>query len=74
MKWYGTTNDPQRLVGDDYVPMAQAYWGATPLPDEATIVGGYSDRHRAGALIMLSNGRYVCGNAGRISNVPQYSM
>lgn len=51
--------------------MAKGYWGASPLPKGSKLVGGYSDTRRAGALIKLTTGIMVCGNAGVISNIPQ---
>ena len=71
MKYFGTTTEPTRLTDTTYLSMAEGYWGAGPLPEGATIIGGFSDSNRAGALIQLANGICVCGNAGAISNIPQ---
>lgn len=71
MTYYGLSEMPQQLIGEQYIAMAQSYWGASPLPKGAEIIGGYSDSRRAGALIRLANGRVVCGNAGAISNIQQ---
>lgn len=71
MESFGTSKKPRYLIGDKYIPMGQVYWGPAPLPSGAEIVGGYSDKTRLGALIKLRNGRYVCGNAGCISNIQQ---
>ena len=74
MKYFSLTDKPTYLTDKQYVPMAQAYWGAEPMPEGAEIIGGYSDKKRAGALIRLASGIYVCGNAGRISNIPQVAL
>lgn len=71
MKYFSLTDKPEYLTDAQFLAMARAYWGAEPLPQGAEIIGGYSDKRRAGALIKLANGRLVCGNAGAISNVPQ---
>ena len=71
MKYFGLSDKPQKLTQKKYVSMAEAYWGASPLPTGAKIIGGYSDKSRAGALIRLANGILVCGNAGSISNIAQ---
>lgn len=71
MTYFGLTDKPTYLIEQVFFPMAKFYWGAAPLPQGATLLGGYSDDHRAGALIELANGRCVCGNAGSISNIPQ---
>lgn len=69
MKYFGTSEQQKKLLAREYLPMAVYYWGAMPLPVGAKIIGGYSDVHRAGALIELKNGNLVCGNAGCISVV-----
>lgn len=69
MKYFGVSDTPQYLTGDEYLPMARTYWGVSPLPAGAKIIGGYSDDHRAGALIELKNGNWICGNAGAHTNV-----
>ncbi len=71
MKYYSLTNKPTYLTDKKYFSMAEGYWGEEPLPKGAKLIGGYSDKNRAGALIQLANGRMVCGNAGAISNIPQ---
>jgi len=71
MKYFGTTQHTEYLRDADALPMARTYWGASPLPKGAEIVGGFSDPRRAGALIKLHNGVYVCGNAGAITNITQ---
>lgn len=73
MKYFSLSDTPMYLTDPQFLPMARVYWGVSPLPEGATLAGGYSDDHRAGALIMLANGRYVCGNAGAISNISQPS-
>jgi hypothetical protein len=70
MKYFGVSDEPKYLFGEEYLPMAKSYWGPIPLPAGAEIIGGYSDNHRAGALIELANGNWVCGSAGSISAVP----
>lgn len=74
MKYFGLSDHPEYLTDADYLPMAKTYWGPGPLPKGAEILGGYSDGHRAGALIELANGTLVCGSAGSISAVPQKAM
>ena len=69
MKYFGVSDKPKYLIGDEYLPMAKTYWGIGPLPDGAKIIGGYSDDHRAGALIELANGNWICGNVGAHTNV-----
>lgn len=69
MKYFGVSDDPKYLTGEEYFPMAKTYWGVGPLPDGAKIIGGYSDDHRAGALIELKSGAWTCGNAGVHTNV-----
>lgn len=69
MKYFGVSDTPQYLTGVEYLPMAKTYWGVSPLPEGAKIIGGYSDDHRAGALIELASGNWTCGNAGAHSNV-----
>lgn len=69
MKYFGVSDKPQYLIGEEYIPMAKTYWGVSPLPDGAKIIGGYTDDHRAGALVELANGNWWCGNAGSHSNV-----
>ena len=69
MKYFGVSDKPQYLIGDEYLPMAKTYWGGGPLPDGAKIIGGYTDDHRAGALIELANGNWICGNVGSHTNV-----
>ena len=69
MKYFGPSDKPEYLIGDEYLPMAKIYWGVSPLPDGAKIIGGYSDDHRAGALVELANGNWWCGNAGSHTNV-----
>ena len=69
MKYFGVSDKPQYLIGDEYLPMAATYWGGGPLPDGAKIIGGYTDDHRAGALIELKNGNWICGNVGSHTNV-----
>jgi hypothetical protein len=71
MEYYGLSDKKQYLFGNQYQEMAFRYWGPGNLPQGAQIVGGYSDENRAGALIHLANGVYVCGNAGVISNIEQ---
>ena len=71
MKYFGPSNEAKHLIGTDYVPTAKAYWGPSPLPKGAEIVGGYSDDRRAGALIRLARGALVCGRVGAISSVAQ---
>jgi len=71
MKYYSLSEQPRRLTDGAYLSMARGYWGEAPLPDGAEIIGGFSDRNRAGALIRLASGNCVCGNAGAISNIPQ---
>ena len=59
MKYFGLSDEAKHLIGADYVPMAKAYWGPSPLPKGAEVVGRYSDDHRAGALIRLAHGALV---------------
>ena len=35
MKYFGVSDKPQYLIGDEYLPMATTYWGGGPLPDGA---------------------------------------
>ena len=54
-------------LGQDAVRKARYYWGQTPLPDGAEIIGFVErDDGDAGALIRLASGVYVQGNAPRI--------
>jgi hypothetical protein len=69
MKYFGMSDEPKYLIGDEYLPMAKMYWGVWPLPKGAKIIGGFSDDHRAGALIELASSNWTCGNAGAHSNV-----
>lgn len=69
MKYFGVSDKPQYLIGEEYVPMAESYWGGGPLPDGSKIIGGYTDEHRAGALIELANGNWICGNASSYTSV-----
>jgi len=68
-----TGASPYALLGRDekYRSLAKGYWSAMPLPKGVEIVGGFSDEHRAGALIKLLTGVLVCGNAGSISTISQ---
>lgn len=74
MKYFGVSDEPKYLIGAEYLPMARGYWGPMSLPAGAEMIGGYSDDHRAGALIELASGAWVCGNAGSISTVEQKPM
>lgn len=74
MKYFSLTDTPEYLMDKQFLAMARAYWGTEPLPKGAEMIGGYSDKKRAGALIKLANGRLVCGNAGAISNIPQKQL
>lgn len=47
------------------------YWGVMPLPAGAESLGIVSSETGTGALIRLSNGNYVQGNAGGIKSLPQ---
>lgn len=50
----------------------QLYWGAMPLPAGAQALGTVKrDTLETGALIRLSTGKYVQGNAGAIRTLPQ---
>lgn len=50
----------------------QIYWGYAPLPAGAEALGTVTRPTReTGALIRLSTGVYVQGNAGAIRNLPQ---
>lgn len=51
----------------------QLYWGAMPLPKGAEALGTVTREAdgSTGALIRLSNGRTVQGNAGSIRTLPQ---
>lgn len=69
MKYFGVSDEPKYLTDAEYLPMAKTYWGVGPLPEGAKIIGGYSDDHRAGALIELDSGAWTCGNAGAHTNV-----
>ncbi len=69
MKYYGMTEKPKQMTEEEYIPMAKTYWGVSPLPAGAVIIGGYSDNSKVGALIQLKNGRKVCGNAGSIRSI-----
>jgi hypothetical protein len=69
MKYFGLSDDKQYLTSSEYLPMAKAYWGMSRLPQGAKIIGGYSDDHRAGSLIELESGNWVCGNAGSCTSV-----
>jgi len=71
MQYFGQTEKRQYLTDEKYVPMAKTYWGMMPLPVGSELVGGYSDKNMAGALIKMQTGIYVCGNAGTIANIPQ---
>ena len=55
---------------------AKYYWGQTPLPDGAEIIG-FIERSNgdAGALIRLATGVYVQGNAPRsLRNLDQHAV
>lgn len=69
MKYFGLTDEKRVLKDEKYMAMAKLYWGPGPLPNGAEIIGGYSDRRHAGALIRLANGNLVCGNAGCVAVV-----
>jgi len=69
MKYFGLTDEKMFLEDQKYMEMAKFYWGWSPLPIGAKIIGGYSDNKRAGVLIRLVNGNLVCGNAGKISRI-----
>jgi hypothetical protein len=56
MEYYGLSDKKQYLFGKQYQEMAFGYWGPGNLPQGAQIVGGYSDKNRAGALIHLFTG------------------
>jgi hypothetical protein len=71
MKYFGVSDEVKHLTTPEYLPMAKSYWGLSPLPKGAEIIGGYSDDHRAGALIRLASGVKVCGNAGAITTIAQ---
>lgn len=47
------------------------YWGVMPLPDGSEALGIVSRDSGEGALIRLTNGNYVQGNAGVIRTLPQ---
>lgn len=47
------------------------YWGTMPLPAGAEALGLVKRDTGTGALIRLSNGNYVQGNAGGIRTLPQ---
>lgn len=50
----------------------QLYWGYTPLPANAEAIGVVQrETLETGALIRLSTGIYVQGNAGSIRTLPQ---
>lgn len=50
----------------------QLYWGAMPLPVNSEALGVVTrTTGESGALIRLSTGVYVQGNAGGIRNLPQ---
>jgi hypothetical protein len=46
------------------------YWGVMPLPAGAEAIGIVTRETGTGALIRLTNGNYVQGNAGGIRNLP----
>ena len=69
MKYFGLSETPTALTDEIYHAMARSYWGAMPLPKGSKLIGGYSDKNRAGALIELHNGIKVCGNCGCIAQV-----
>jgi hypothetical protein len=73
MKYFGVsfTDQVGYLLDPAFFAMARSYWGPRPLPSGAEIIGGYRDGHRAGALIRLVNGVWVCGNAGAITTIEQ---
>lgn len=71
MKSFCSTEKPVHYLDSEYLPFAQLLWGTGPLPRGAKIVGGYSDQFKAGALILLLSGVYVCGIAGSISGARQ---
>lgn len=47
------------------------YWGIMPLPAGSEALGIVTRDTGKGALIRLTNGNYVQGNAGGIRNLPQ---
>lgn len=47
------------------------YWGAMPLPAGAEALGLVKHETGTGALIRLTSGNYVQGNAGGIRTLPQ---
>ena len=71
MKYFGISEKPTVFMNEDILPMAKMYWGSGAVPNGAELIGGYSDDHRAGALLKLNSGQYVCGNCGITSMVEQ---
>jgi len=49
------------------------YWGVMPLPAGAEAIGVVT-HNGTGALIRLTNGNYVQGNAGGIRSLPQLEV
>ncbi len=54
MTYFGLTDEVTYLTDEQYLTMARAYWGASPLPKGAQLLGGFSDSRRAGAMWYLS--------------------
>lgn len=71
MCYLSFTKHPTFYTASHHKNMARAYWGCGPMPKGSKLCGGYTDQYRKGALIRLASGRYVCGNAGIISNIKQ---
>lgn len=71
--WLTTTYAMEAAFGPEPAQMAvksggnwRLYWGTMPLPDGAEAIGTIIRSTGKGALIRLSNGNYVQGNAGGI--------
>ena len=56
------------------INQGKMYWGVMPLPAGAELIGTVTRSHRTGALIRLSAGIYVQGNAGGIRALDQHAI
>ena len=50
------------------------YWGAMPLPSGAVCLGLRRDLGDMGAVLLLSSGAYIQGNAGAIRVLDEYEV
>lgn len=56
------------------INQGKIYWGVMPLPAGAELIGTVTHDHQTGALIRLSTGIYVQGNAGGIRALDQHAI